>query len=131
MRLIREQAIHRMLKEDDFFESTLALLELEESNRTVSFLTKLLEQNPGREKDQSIRKALYRLRQKGFEPPRREIPVITVEPDRSEIFLLAENRLPFWQAFFTIAAPAGVIGFLWKSLRARISTSFNNVVTSE
>ncbi len=96
-----EEAIQLMLQDDDFFESTLALLELEEeSPRTVSFLTTLLELNPGREKDQSIRKALYRLRQKGFEPPRREIPVIAVEPDRSEIFFLAENRLPLWQPFF-------------------------------
>ncbi|MCI0607317.1 hypothetical protein L0156_30430 [bacterium] len=95
-----DQAIRLMLQDEDFFESTLALLELEGSALTASFLTKLLEENPGREKDQAIRKALYRLRQKGWEAPQWEKPIVTVEPTRHEIFLLAENRLPLWQPFF-------------------------------
>lgn len=95
-----EQAARLMLQDHDFFARTLALLELEESNQTAAFLAKLLEQNPARENDQAIRKALYRLRQKGFEPPEQEKPAVKVESTRPEIFLLAENRLPLWQPYF-------------------------------
>jgi hypothetical protein len=95
-----DQAAKLMLQDPDFFERALSLLELEDSNQMAAFFAKLLEQNPVRENDHAIRKALYRLRQKGFEPPQQEKPALKVEQTRPEIFLLAENRLPFWQPFF-------------------------------
>jgi hypothetical protein len=60
-----------------------------------------LKKNISSAQDQRIRKALYRLRQKGIEPQMEEKSrPIVIEPSRAEIFLLAENRLPLWQPFF-------------------------------
>jgi hypothetical protein len=90
-----------LLQNEDFFEGTLSLLELEESVEIALFLSKVLEFRPSRTQDQAIRKTLYRLRQKGIQAPEQEQQrPILVEQERSEIFLFAENRLPLWQPFF-------------------------------
>jgi hypothetical protein len=95
------EAAQRILKDEDFFEGTLSLLETEETIATVEFLTFLLVSPLNHEQDQEIRKTLYRFRQKGIAMPVAEkgIEFIT-ETERTEIFLLAENRLPLWQPFF-------------------------------
>jgi hypothetical protein len=93
-------AMQLLFEEEDFFEGTLSLLELEESVEVAHFLSKLLEARPTRAQDQGIRKTLYRLRQKGIEAPAQEERPIAVEASRTEILLFAENRLPLWQPFF-------------------------------
>ena len=93
-------AAQKILAEDDFFEGTLQLLEMEESAYAAHFLTKLLEADPNPVQDQAIRKTLYRLRQKGIEAPREEKVIQQVEASRPEMFLFAQNRLPLWQLFF-------------------------------
>jgi hypothetical protein len=95
-----DRAAQLLLRDPDFFEGTLSLLDLEESFETALFLAKVLELKPLREQDQAIRKSLYRLRQKGIEPPEPEKIAIDLEPSRTEYFFLAENRIPFWQPFF-------------------------------
>lgn len=95
------RATEWMLQDEDFFYATLALLELEESQQTAHFFSRLLEQKLSREQDQAIRRSLYRFRLKGFEPPQQESTTpVAVEPKRTEIFLFAQNRLPLWQPFF-------------------------------
>ena len=96
------RAFELMLQNEDFFNSTLGLLELEESAQTAHFFAKLLEQNLSREQDQAVRRTLYRLRQKGIEPPpvQKQPAVIVTEAQRPEIFLFAQNRMPLWQPFF-------------------------------
>lgn len=96
-----ERAADLLFQNQDFFDGTLSLLELEESAHAAHFLSTLLEGRPSREQDQAIRKTLYRFRQKGIDAPRKETQAITVEPDSpTEIFLFAENRMPLWQPFF-------------------------------
>ena len=90
-----------LIEDEDFLEGTLSLLEMEESIETARFLSGLLEDIPSRSHDQAIRKILYKFRQKGIEVPSvQEPPPIVAEPQRPEIFLFAENRLPLWQPFF-------------------------------
>jgi hypothetical protein len=100
-----KDAASLMTGSSDFFEGTLDLLEMEETPSTAEFLTNLLEVKISRDQDQRIRKALYRLRQKGFVAPEKDAkPRFSVAPERLEIFLLAENRLPLWQPFFYYAS---------------------------
>ena len=102
-----DRAASLMSGSPDFFEGTLALLEMEETQSTAEFLTNLLEANLTRDQDQSIRKALYRFRQKGIAVPEKEMVArFSVSTERSEIFLLAENRLPLWQPFFYYSSRA-------------------------
>jgi hypothetical protein len=95
------EAAQRILKEEDFFEGTLSLLETEETIPTAEFLTFLLQSHLTHEQDKAIRKTLYRFRQKGIVMPAEQKGIeFTSETERTEIFLLAENRLPLWQPFF-------------------------------
>jgi hypothetical protein len=79
----------------------VAAVELLEQFGNVSALTTLLEEPFGREQHQIIRKAIYRLKQKGITPSE---ATSTQYQSPREMFVFGENRLARWQPIFYFRA---------------------------
>lgn len=84
----------QMIEEPEIFGSAVGLLELLATPSAVSFLTTLLEEPLDRLHDQTVRRALYRMKQKGIASER---PGGPPRQTARELFSLGENRLARWQ----------------------------------
>jgi len=82
-----------MTRDSALFEGSLDLIENMPESSGAEFITTLSEARLEPEQDQQVRKSLYRLRQKGMEPPVRGATAFT----EKEIFVFGHNRVPLFQ----------------------------------
>ena len=86
-----ERARGMLLADADVLEGALALMEERPSESAAKFLDTLLGEDLPRERDQRVRKALYRLKQRGISAPRKQDHAMVGE---KEWWALSENRDP-------------------------------------
>ncbi len=108
------RAFELIRDDQDLLEGSVSLLEMEETPEVADFLTALLNVRLPGHQDQLIRKALYRLKQKGIQT--RETPRVipfSLLRERKEIFYYSQNISPFWNTLLYLRGTFGGYGELF------------------
>lgn len=88
-----------LLEDERLFAAAVELLESAATTQAATFITTLLVENPSDAQKQMMRKALYRLKERGI-AAQTATASIGIAPNFREFFVFGENRLSRWHPMF-------------------------------